>query len=344
MVPIYAPNTHISCPKTKQPQRTLARDEHPITGLMNEANARWQEYEDSRSTNFRQTVAKYRQTYGRHPPPGFKEWYQFARKKNVHNVDDFQQIIGDLRPFWALSPTEIRQMAARLQESPGIAGVRIRDHKVVSHSEGWRVETLAAAVEKLLGARLTSGLVIAKYGHVTARLKKLTVVECGHPVPDRAGLAAAAQVLALLRELNARDLLIVAISGGASALLPAPAEPITLGEKRELTDLLLRAGADIFELNTVRKHLSFLKGGQLAAWAYPATVVSLLLSDVIGDSMEVIGSGPTAPDPSTFAEALHILNRYHLEERVPRPVLQRLEEGAAGLLPEVTKFFVRSRL
>ncbi|KAF3397923.1 Beta-1,2-xylosyltransferase 1 [Penicillium rolfsii] len=143
------PGVSLFRPKTKQPQRTLARDEHPITGLMNEANARWQEYEDSRSTNFRQTVAKYRQTYGRHPPPGFKEWYQFARKKNVHNVDDFQQIIGDLRPFWALSPTEIRQMAARLQESPGIAGVRVRDHEVVSHSEGWRVETLAAAVQKL---------------------------------------------------------------------------------------------------------------------------------------------------------------------------------------------------
>jgi hypothetical protein len=146
---IRLPGLSLFRPKQKQPQVTLARDEHPITGLMNEANARWQEYEDSRSTNFRQTVAKYRQTYGRHPPPGFKEWYQFARENNVHNVDDFQQITGDLRPFWALPPKEIRQMAARLQESPGIAGVRIRDHKVVSHSEGWRVETLAAAVEKL---------------------------------------------------------------------------------------------------------------------------------------------------------------------------------------------------
>ncbi|KAJ5358968.1 Lipopolysaccharide-modifying protein [Penicillium cataractarum] len=146
---IRLPGLSLFRPKTKQPEGNLAHDQHPIGELMNEANHRWQEYEDSRSTNFRQTVAKYRQTYGRHPPPGFKEWYQYARENNVHNVDDFQQITGDLRPFWALPPKEIRQMAARLQQSPGIAGVRIRDHKVVSHSEGWRVETLAAAVEKL---------------------------------------------------------------------------------------------------------------------------------------------------------------------------------------------------
>jgi hydroxypyruvate reductase len=196
---------------------------------------------------------------------------------------------------------------------------------------------MAAAVEKILGERLTGGLAVTKHGHVTARLKGLVVVECGHPVPDEAGLTASAQAMDLLQELNARDLLMVAISGGASALLPAPAEPITLGEKGELTDLLLRAGADIFELNTVRKHISFLKGGQLAAWAYPATVVSLLLSDVIGDNIEVIGSGLTAPDPSTFAEALQILRRYQLEGRAPRSVLRRLEQGAAGLLPETPK-------
>ncbi len=196
---------------------------------------------------------------------------------------------------------------------------------------------MASAVKKRWGARLTSGIVVTKYGHVTNRLKGLKVLESGHPVPDAAGLAASVQVMDLLRGLNARDLLIVAVSGGASALLPAPAEPITLDEKRELTDLLLRAGADIFELNTVRKHLSFLKGGQLAAWAYPATVVSLLLSDVIGDNIEVIGSGPTAPDPSTFADAIQILRRYQLESHVPRSVLLRLECGAAGLLPETPK-------
>jgi hypothetical protein len=146
---IRLPGLSLFRPKPKQHEGSLVHDQHPIGELMNEANRRWQEYEDSRSTNFRQTVAKYRQTYGRHPPPGFKEWYQYARENGVYNVDDFQQITGDLRPFWALPPKEIRQMAARLQQSPGIAGVRIRDHKVVSHSEGWRVETLASTVNKL---------------------------------------------------------------------------------------------------------------------------------------------------------------------------------------------------
>ena len=197
--------------------------------------------------------------------------------------------------------------------------------------------TMAATVETTLGARLTGGIVVTKHGHTTAKLKKLDILEAGHPVPDESGLAASTQVAHLLRQLSARDLLIVAVSGGASALLPAPVEPITLREKRQVTDLLLRAGATIHELNAVRKHISFLKGGQLAALAYPATVVSLLLSDVVGDCMDVIGSGPTAPDTSTFADALQILRHHRLESRVPERVLMRLEQGAVGLLPETPK-------
>lgn len=146
---IHLPGLSLFRPQNKHIEGNYAHDQHPIEKLMREANERWQEYDDSRSTSFRDTVAKYRQTYGRHPPPGFKEWYQFARKLNVHNVDDFQQITGDLRPFWAIPPQEIRQMAARLQQSDGIAGVRVRNHKVVSHTEGWRVETLAGSIGRL---------------------------------------------------------------------------------------------------------------------------------------------------------------------------------------------------
>lgn len=196
---------------------------------------------------------------------------------------------------------------------------------------------MAAAVKKVLGAQLTGGIVVTKHGHLTAKLKKLQVIEAGHPVPDESGRAASAQVIGLLRELNVRDLLIVAVSGGASALLPAPAEPINLREKGKVTDLLLRAGATIHELNAVRKHISTLKGGQLAALAYPATVVSLLLSDVVGDRIDVIGSGPTAPDTSTFGDAIKILKYYKLDSRVPQRVLARLEQGSAGLLPETPK-------
>lgn len=146
---VRIPGLSLLRPATPHLEGTLARDQHPIGDLMKEANHKWQQYEQSRSTDFVQTVAKYRETYGRHPPPGFKEWYEFAREKGVHNVDDFQQITGDLRPFWAIPPREIRQMAARLQNSESIAGVRLRNHQIVSKSEGWRVETLAQSVGRL---------------------------------------------------------------------------------------------------------------------------------------------------------------------------------------------------
>lgn len=127
------------------------------------------------------------------------------------------------------------------------------------------------------------------------------------------------------------------ISGGASALLPLPADPITLDEKQETTKLLLACGANIHEFNTVRKHLSRIKGGQLARLAYPAHVLSLLLSDVIGDNLDVIGSGPTAPDASTFAQARAILEKYAIFERAPAPVRERLERGACGDIAETPK-------
>jgi len=146
---IGLPGLNLFRPEQKHTEGTHANDQHPIADLMKDADQKWQQYDESRSTNFRETVAKYRETYGRHPPPGFKEWYQFARKNNVHNVDDFQQITGDLRPFWAIPPQEIRRMAAKLQLSDGIAGVRIRNHKVVSKTEGWRVETLAHSIGRL---------------------------------------------------------------------------------------------------------------------------------------------------------------------------------------------------
>lgn len=223
---------------------------------------------------------------------------------------------------------------------------------------------MAAAASQVLGPLLTNGIVVTKYGHVAvgqarglrrprrppppffdagaprllgAYEKSITVIETGHPIPDQQGLIASRQIRELLKELNARDLLIVLISGGASALLPAPVEPVTLAGKQQTTDLLLRAGANIAELNAVRKHLSALKGGNLAALAYPATTIGLLLSDVIGDHLDVIGSGPTAPDPSTFSDAIAVIQKYKLARRIPKAVRTRLEDGAAGNLPETPK-------
>jgi glycerate 2-kinase len=196
---------------------------------------------------------------------------------------------------------------------------------------------MASVAEDILGTQLTRGIAVTKLGHSTRALRRTDIIEARHPIPDRAGVRASVAIRTLLRQLNARDLVIVAISGGASALLAAPAEPVTLYAKQKTTHLLLRAGATIDELNAVRKHLSTLKGGQLAALAYPATVVSLILSDVIGDRLDVIGSGPTAPDESTFADALDVLRKFDLVKKVPPSVRGRLERGAAGEVGETPK-------
>jgi glycerate 2-kinase len=196
--------------------------------------------------------------------------------------------------------------------------------------------SMARAVEGLLGRRITGGLVSVKYGH-TGPLRHVELNECGHPVPDEAGVRGAERIAAMARQAGPRDLVICLISGGASALLPAPAPPVTLAEKQETTRLLLACGATIHEINAVRKHLSELKGGQLARLAAPATVLALLLSDVIGDDLDVIGSGPTAPDSSTFATARAVLEKYGLLERVPKSVAERIERGVRGEFEETPK-------
>ncbi len=196
--------------------------------------------------------------------------------------------------------------------------------------------SMAVALERLLGSRITRGAINVKYGH-TAKLRRVSLNECGHPVPDVAGICGAEAVAEVARDASAGDLVLCVISGGASALLPAPAPPITLAEKQEMTRLLLSCGATIHEINTVRKHISTLKGGQLARLAAPAAVISLILSDVIGDDLEVIGSGPTAPDPSTFADALAILDRHGLRGRAPGPVCARLEAGERGEIEDTPK-------
>lgn len=196
---------------------------------------------------------------------------------------------------------------------------------------------MGLAIEDVMGDDLDRELAVTKYAHGSNSLRKCTPIEAGHPVPDEAGEKAAQILESLVRRLDARDFLIVAISGGASALLPAPAFPVTLAAKQQTTELLLKAGANIRQLNAVRKHLSYLKGGRLAALAYPATVVSLLLSDVIGDAVDVIGSGPTAPDSSTFADALTVLKQFELLDQVPELVRERLERGAVGLIEETPK-------
>ncbi len=214
--------------------------------------------------------------------------------------------------------------------------VNARHRRVLVLGCGKASGAMAGAAEDVLGECIAEGFVVVKDGY-TVPLRRVTLAEAGHPVPDERGLAASARLLALARSAGEDDLVLFLVSGGGSALSPAPAPPITLAEKQQVTRLLLGAGATIGELNAVRKHLSQLKGGLLARAAWPATVLTLALSDVIGDPVDVIASGPTAPDPTTYATALEVLERRKVWVRTPASVLDRLEAGLRGEIEETPK-------
>lgn len=195
---------------------------------------------------------------------------------------------------------------------------------------------MARPIEKMLGERIKSGVVQVKYGHAVA-LKIVHVTEARHPVPDEAGLVGTREMTQILRQSGPKDLVICLISGGGSALLPSPAKGLTLEDIQNTTRLLLDSGATIHEINTMRKHVSQLKGGQITRLAYPSTLVSLILSDVIGDNLESIASGPTAPDSTTFSDCQHILDKYGLRPEIPVAVLEHLQEGIEGKIAETPK-------
>ncbi|MBW1988488.1 MAG: glycerate kinase [Deltaproteobacteria bacterium] len=195
---------------------------------------------------------------------------------------------------------------------------------------------MARAVEDLLGDRISAGAVVTKYGH-GEKLSRVSVAEAGHPVPDENGEKAARNILDLAGQAGEGDLVVCLLSGGGSALLPVPAPGITLAHKQAATQALLDSGATIHEVNALRKHLSAIKGGQLARAAAPARVVTLILSDVVGDDLSVIASGPTAPDESTFSDCVRILHRYNLSGRMPRKVLDRIGRGQRGEVSETPK-------
>jgi glycerate 2-kinase len=195
---------------------------------------------------------------------------------------------------------------------------------------------MARAVEELLGERIRGGLVIVKAGHAVP-LQQVAIVEAGHPVPNEAGVKATETIIAFLQRSGEQDLVISLISGGASALLSCPTTGVSLQDKQKTTQALLNCGAKIQEINAIRKHISKVKGGRLAELAQPSTVVSLLLSDVIGDSIDHIGSGPTAPDSSTFSDCLSVIERYDVGAMIPRAVRKLLERGAAGEIAETPK-------
>ena len=196
--------------------------------------------------------------------------------------------------------------------------------------------SMALAVEAILGDRITKGVINVKYGYLS-ELKRVKLNEVGHPIPDEKGVSGSQEIAGLLEQLGKNDLVICLISGGGSALLPSPAEGITLEDKQKITNLLLQCGANINEINAIRKHISKIKGGGLARLTYPSILITLILSDVVGDPLDVIASGPTVPDKSTFSDCMGILGKYNLLEKVPQSIKGRIQRGINGEIEETPK-------
>src|SRR2546426_9089322 len=197
---------------------------------------------------------------------------------------------------------------------------------------------MAEEIEKLLGDWITSGLVIIPdYLQPTPRNRRIRYHQATHPIPTRKGVEGVLAMLRLVDDISRDDLVIVLVSGGGSALMPLPVEGMNLDDEAKITSSLLRSGAGIEEINTVRKHLSQVKGGRLAVRLYPATVLSLIISDVVGDRMDAIASGPTAPDPTTYYDAKQVLQKYHLWPRIPDRARRVITDGLAGSIPDTPK-------
>lgn len=209
-------------------------------------------------------------------------------------------------------------------------------NRIMIVGAGKAAASMAAALEGILGSYITGGMITTKYGH-GLKLKTVSVTEAGHPIPDESGVQGSRRILDLLEGAGERDLILCVISGGGSALLPMPAGNISLHDKQKTTQALLDCGADIHEVNTIRKHISGIKGGRLAEAAFPGTLVTLMLSDVPGDDPDVIASGPTVPDSSTFRDCMEIVDKYDLGEKMPLSVVAYLRNGVQGREPETPK-------
>ncbi len=196
---------------------------------------------------------------------------------------------------------------------------------------------MAQAVEQILGDRISSGIIVTKKGHRLPLRREIDLVEGEHPLPDREGLKGARKIVRLLSRTTAEDLVFVLLSGGGSALLVSPVAGISLRDKIKLTDELLRCSADIKEINTIRKHISQVKGGRLAELAQPSPVLTLILSDVIGNRLDSIASGPTAPDRTTFSDCMRIIRKYKLRHKIPASIYSHLKKGVKGKTKETPK-------
>lgn len=245
----------------------------------------------------------------------------------------FQAALGAANPRVSMQ-RHLRRDGENLLVNGGVYD--LGQGKIYVVGAGKAAAAMAGAVEEVLGDRVSDGVVVVKDGHGVP-LRRIRTHEASHPLPDARGVEGTAAILALLTRTRPEDLVIVLISGGGSALLPAPVEGIALREKQTATGELLASGATIEEINAVRKHCSRLKGGQLARAVQPASCLTLVLSDVIDDPLDVIASGPTVPDPTTYEDALRVLSRYALHDRMPASIGRHLEKGSRGEVPETPK-------
>ena len=194
---------------------------------------------------------------------------------------------------------------------------------------------MAQAVEHVLGERIKEGIVSTKYGY-SCSLEKIRVIEAGHPIPDENSVRAGKEIINIVKKAGKKDLVIVLVSGGGSALVEYPADDISINDIAVLNKLLMESGADIHEINTVRKHVTLVKGGWLTTYT-GASMTALIISDVVGDDLEVIASGPTVADPTTFNDAYRILEFYNLWNRIPESIRRYIEKGLKGEAPETPK-------
>lgn len=230
--------------------------------------------------------------------------------------------------------------------------VRRVDHRLIVHGKEYNLDrfenvaivgggkasgAMAETLEEILGEYLTTGFVNVLKENRGVKTKKVKLNPAGHPLPDEKGLKGSKLMVELCKSVGKKGLIFLLISGGGSALLPYPADGISLEDKQKVTDALLMSGATINEINAVRKHLSFIKGGQFLRYVNSSEVISLIISDVVGDPLDVIASGPTVPDPTTYPDAVRILQRYKLWTAIPENVRSHLQKGVKGGIPETPK-------
>src|SRR4030042_649492 len=265
----------------------------------------------------------------------FVQWYMSNNKCKEYVAEIF---------YAAIRAVDIRALVTFHVDMIGPAFRRSKYNRFLTIGFGKAVCPMARATEESAGDLIEEGIVITKYGHninqdsgVESQKSKIKIHEAGHPVPDENGEAATEEIIDLVKGLNEKSFLLCLISGGGSALFVSPAEGMTLADKKKVTDLLLKSGATIEELNTIRKHISKVKGGRLAQIAYPSKIISLIISDVIGDRLDTIASGPTSPDLTTYHDAYKVIQNYGLIELIPGSVLAHIQKGVQGLVPETPK-------